>query len=500
MSKVRNLLKNGAYIGIMNIVSRASGLILNIFLVRMLTTDSFGLFAIFQRIMEKVSSMLRFGGFEISTHVLFADSKDREIKSTSSLLSVPLLLRIIFCLIFAVFFLLFPSYIATDILQQSALIPYMNFFVFACIAGAIEVLCEGVLKGLNLFKTISKINIAYALLILFLMPLFTNYYSLTGAIFAFTICLVLRSCSIITLALIESRRLGYTFSLNNFNSVLIKHIKIGLPSWAPVFIIAPASIYVISLLTSVAGIDDMAYYRVIVTCGVFIQLIPHSLMPAFITESANESDSEESSNFFDFNLKFTILISALVSTLLIGIMPLFISIVFGSAYALAVKFFLIYAFTMIVINCVNLFAGFLVSKKYAYALLFGNTAHGIFLVLVGMYLIPLYGLPGFLVTEFMAYLCSLIIYVIFFSINVKNASAIIYLLIRMLPFVVFLILAILFIDAIQPVVMRFLVSVIGAILISLLFWKTVLSRDEKIQFKDSLSKLPFIKNFILRND
>ena len=44
MSKVRNLLKNGAYIGIMNIVSRASGLILNIFLVRMLTTDSFGLF------------------------------------------------------------------------------------------------------------------------------------------------------------------------------------------------------------------------------------------------------------------------------------------------------------------------------------------------------------------------------------------------------------------------------------------------------------------------
>ena len=497
MSKLRNFIINGAYVGAMNLVSRASGLLLNVILVRMLTVDSFGLFALFQRIMEKVSMMIRFGGFETSTHVLLASSQEKDIKAAPSLFSVPLAIRIIFCLIFAILFLSFPTYIATNILKQSALIPYMNFFVFACIAAALEVLCDGVLKGLNLFKILSRINITFALILLLIMPLMTYYFSLTGAIFAFTICLVSRSSAVITIALIQSIKSGYTFSLQNFYRVLLMHIKIGFPSWLPVLIIAPAGIYVISLLTAVAGIDDMAYYRVIVTCGVFIQLIPHSLLPSFITESANESNEEESARFFYLNFKLTIITSVLIGILFLGIMPLFISIVFGSAFTLAVKFFLIYIFTMIVVNCTNVFSSFLIAKKYGNAMLFGNTAHGIFLAAVGTYVIPLYGLPGFLAAELAAWFGALIIYIIFFSYKIQSADSIIHLLIRMTPFVALFILITIALNTIQPVFLRFSASIIGSIFLGWLFWKTVLLRDEKKLFIDNLKQLSIYKKLKL---
>jgi len=498
MLKIQNFINNGVYMGAMNIISRASGLILNIFLVRMLTPDGFGVFALFQNLMEKITAIIRVGAFETSTHVLVATSDERNIKPTPSLLSVPFLIRISFCLIFAALFLIFPTYIAVNILKQPVLIPYMHFFVFTCVAGAIEVLCEGVLKGLNLFKSLSKINVAFALFLLLLMPPMTYFYSLTGAIFAFTFCVVARSSAIISIAVIQSRSAGYTFSLHNFFNILLKHLKIGLPTWLPVLIVAPVSIYVISLLTSVAGIDDMAYYRVIVTCGVFIQLIPHSLLPGFITVAANESNQEENSSFFNLNLKFTIFTSLILSVLLLGIMPLFISIVFGSAYALAVKFFLIYAMTMLVVNCANVFASFLMTQKYANALLYGNTSKGILLLIAGMYLIPLYGLPGFLMAEFIAYLGALIVYIIFFGVKIQSTYSIKYLLMRIMPFIMMSILATLAINFIQPVIIRFSVSAISAILLVYFFWKTALLHEERMQLKNYLEQLPFYKKFDIR--
>ncbi|MDB9770279.1 hypothetical protein OAB98_04960 [Gammaproteobacteria bacterium] len=498
MLKIQNFINNGVYMGAMNIISRASGLILNIFLVRMLTPDGFGVFALFQNLMEKITGIIRVGGLETSTHVLVATSDERNNKPTPSLLSVPLLFRLIFCLIFAALFLIFPSYMATNILKQPALIPYMHFFVFTCVAGSIEVLCEGVLKGLNLFKSLSKINVAFALFLLLLMPSMTYFYSLTGAIFAFTFCTVSRSSAIISIALIQSRRVGYVFSFHNFFGVLLKHLKIGLPTWLPVLIVAPVSIYVISLLTSVAGIDDMAYYRVIVTCGVFIQLIPHSLLPGFITVAANESNQEENISFFHLNLKFTIFISVVSCILLLGIMPLFISIVFGSAYALAVKFFLIYAITMVVINCANIFSSFLVAQKYANALLYSNTSKGILFLITGMYLIPLYGLPGFLMAEFIAFLGALIGYIIFFGVKIQGTYSIKYLLMRIIPFIIMAILATLAINFIQPVIIRFSVSAISAILLVYVFWKITLLHEERMQLKNYLEQLPFYKKFNIR--
>lgn len=498
MSKIQNFINNGAYIGIMTIVSRASGLILNIFLVRMLTPDGFGLFSLFQSLAERISAALRVGGFESSAHVLFATSDERNIKPTPSLLSVPLLIRIIFCLIFATLFFIFPSYIATNILKQSALIPYMHFFVFACVAGALEVLCEAVLKGLNLFKTISKINIAFALFLLVLMPLMTYFYSLTGAIFAFTISIVARSSAVIATTLVQSRGLGYTFSLHNFFSILLKHLKIGLPTWLPILVLTPASIYVISLLTSVAGIDDMAYYRVIVTCGAFIQLIPGSLLPGFITASANASNQEESVSFFNLNLKFTIFTSVVISILLIGVIPLFISIVFGSAYALAVEFFAIYVFIVLAINCSNVFASFLMAQKYANAVLYCQTSHGILLVTAGMYLIPLYGLAGFLVVELIACLGALVIYIIFFGIKIQSTNSIAYLLMRMIPIVSMFTVAMLAINSIQPVIMRFSVSVISAIFLGYLFWKTALLQEERKQLKNYLEQFPMYQKLKIK--
>ena len=179
-------------------------------------------------------------------------------------------------------------------------------------------------------------------------------------------------------------------------------------------------------------------------------------------------------------------------------MPLFISIVFGSAYALAVKFFLIYAMTMLVVNCANVFASFLMTQKYANALLYGNTSKGILLLIAGMYLIPLYGLPGFLMAEFIAYLGALIVYIIFFGVKIQSTYSIKYLLMRIMPFIMMSILATLAINFIQPVIIRFSVSAISAILLVYFFWKTALLHEERMQLKNYLEQLPFYKKFDIR--
>lgn len=155
----------------MNIMSRASGLILNIFLVRMFTPDGFGVFDLFQNLMEKITAIIRVGGLEASTHVLVATSDERNIKPTPSLLSVPLLIRISFCLIFASF-LIFPTYIAVNILKQPALIPYMHFFVFACVACALIVYI--IFFGVKIQSTYSIKNLLMRIIPFIIMSIFAT--------------------------------------------------------------------------------------------------------------------------------------------------------------------------------------------------------------------------------------------------------------------------------------------------------------------------------------
>ena len=494
MSKLSHFFQNSLYLGIMNVMSKASGLALNIFLVRILTPETFGLFALFQRLVEKVSSAIRVGGFEASTHVLTASNQTKNVEFNPFIISTPFFLRLGICIFAAGIFFTYPEFIATNILRQVSVTPYMAFLTIAACAAAMEVLSEGILKGLNQFKILSKVNIIFAFLLLIAIALASFFYDIAGSIISLSLCLITRSVIVCAIAMIHAKKAGFRLIPKDSIDVLSQHIKIGLPFYIPVLIAAPVGIYALSLLIDIAGIDDMAYYRVIITCAVFIHVIPQSILPVFITSTANEESPEENYAFIYSNLKFTILFSTIVSILLIGILPLFISIVFGSEYALAVKYFVIHAITIVLVVIYNIISSYFLAKKKVHFFLFSSIAHSIGFLFASIFLIPRYGLPGFLVAELIAYIICVLVAIITFGKKIELNNKIFIFVLRCLPFGILFILSMFGIDNIELVVLRLSSSLIIAIFLALFFWKTILSTDNKEVLKTALSqKLSFIR-------
>ncbi|MDA9800000.1 oligosaccharide flippase family protein [Gammaproteobacteria bacterium] len=494
MSQISNLFKNGLYVGIMNVMSRASGLILSVLLVRILTPETFGLFALFQRIMEKISAAMRLGGFEASTQVLSASNHKNNPNFNPFLVSTPFFLRVLICMSLVVVFSFYPEYIAKNILQQVSLTPYMTFLAFGSAFGAVEVLSEAILKGLNQFKVFSKVNIIFAFILLPVIAVATYFYDVAGSIISLSLCLVARSFIVTGLAAFHAKRIGLSFLPNDFLNTLFQHLKIGLPFYIPILISTPVWIYALSMLTSIAGVDEMAYYRIIITCGIFIHIIPYSLLPVFITSAANEKNSAENISFFYFNMKFTIFISSLIAILLIGILPIFISIIFGSEYALVVKYFVIHGITMIIIACCNVVTSFFLARKQANFVLYANFLQSIVFLGTSMLLIPRFGLPGILVAECISYIACLLAAIILFGVKTEMNYKIFIFVLRCLPFATLFSISIFSIDSIEPVILRFTISIIIAVFLVLFFWKTILSLDDKHAVEITLfRKIPFMR-------
>ena len=480
----------------MTIFNRVGGFILNILLVRFFSADNFGLFALFQRVSEQVNSILRVGGLESSTHVLVARYQDKPKQNFTSLISVVMVFRFITCALLAIIFSIDAEYFVSEVLKQPALLPYKYLLLITAMAGSLEVLSEGILKGLGRFQALSNINIIFSIISVFLISSLAYFFGVTGSIIALATCLSLRSVFVIFCGILFSQKSGFNFSLDNFLGVLIKNFQIGLPNYLPVLITAPANIYAISLLTSVAGIDDIAYYRVIITCGVLIQVIPYSFLPVLISSTASKIGEDESADFMLENIKYMVSISSIIGLSFFGIMPLFISIAFGNEYALAVKFFEIYLFTMIVVNCLNILVSFFLARQLAKFNLLINSFAGIILFASASYLIPLSGLPGFLIAEFIGYFSALFLAIYIYYKKINNGKKIFSLVISFLPFGIIFCASILAVDSLDRVILRFFTSISCAVLLASIFWRSMLLNEDRTKFRNYLLNTNFIKRIL----
>ena len=150
--------------------------------------------------------------------------------------------------------------------------------------------------------------------------------------------------------------------------------------------------------------------------------------------------------------------------------------------------------TMNVISCVNVFINFFLAKKQAHLVFFTNALQAIAFFAASIFLISNFGLPGMLVAECISYLVSLLAAIIFFSIKVEINYKIFNFLLKCVPFIIFFIISIFSIDYIQPVIIRFITSVIIVVFLALFFWQTVLSQEDKHALKIGFfQKIPLIR-------
>ena len=278
-----------------------------------------------------------------------------------------------------------------DILNYVLVLAVFVFFLI------LEIQTEFLLRGLQQFKFLSIIQISFTLISIISISISTYFFSLDGAIISLTLTGSLRSIFMILGTIYILHALKVTLVFHDFWRTLISHIKVGTPHSIEAAILGPVNLYLIYLLTSNFGVDELAYQRIIYSIGSIIMVIPFAIQATFLSEGVVKSnDGSNLEAFFLRNLKFVFFVSLLVVIIISGVLPLLIKLAFGSDYSAAVDLSLTYLNLFILINVFNLTTSFFLTNNKI-SLDFYSRILQVFLFLAfGSMLIEIMGLRGYL--------------------------------------------------------------------------------------------------------
>ena len=268
------------------------------------------------------------------------------------------------------------------------------------------------------------------------------------------------------------------------------HIKVGTPHSIEAAILGPVNLYLIYLLTSNFGVDELAYQRIIYSIGSIIMVIPFAIQATFLSEGVVKSnDGSNLEAFFLRNLKFVFFVSLLVVIIISGVLPLLIKLAFGSDYSAAVDLSLTYLNLFILINVFNLTTSFfLTNNKISLDFLLTYSSGFLFLAF-GSILIEIMGLRGYLIAGVLGYAISFLTSIFFLRYILKFRLTIQYIIYRFSFIYLFFYLILNFILSIDPVIHRFLSSCSGSIILVTLAYLFILDEIEKANVKSYIKKI-----------
>tara|TARA_B100000963_G_scaffold361806_1_gene399814 strand:+ start:19507 stop:21036 length:1530 start_codon:yes stop_codon:yes gene_type:complete len=479
-----SFLTNVNYQILMVIVQRLSGLLLNVLLVKFLAPQSFGIFALFQRLAETTTSVYRIG-LPASSQVLIASPIDKSIKNydQGSLIGSALTLNFIIIVLGTFFLLFFKDFASEQIYQQPSIKPWILCLIIFCLFQALENTIDGILKGFNRFKKLGLFNSYIAFPYLILVPIFTWLFSLKGAIYIITFFQVVRTVFYAIFMLSELKIVDIKMNFKEFYSSAIDHLKIALPFYLPYLILAPVTIYLLSLLTDQDGLESMAYLKILVSIGTIIFAIPNAIVAVFLTRFAEEEDYSEDkkdlNRLFALNLKLVWLFSIISSLILVSVLPIIISILFGDEYKSILEMIPYYLPTITLLNMFNIFSYAFLARKNANSVMLMHVVFGIAWYFLGIYLIPSLGLTGYLISEvfsyFLAVVAAIMSYHFFFKPSIGFYESLTKIFLAMLAI---FILAFYF-NGVGEIIYRVLIFGSSCLVLLVLFWFLFLDSREK---------------------
>ena len=478
---------NVNYQVLMVTVQRISGFLVNILMVQFLTPQSFGVFSLFQRLCEQTTQFLRVG-LSISTQVLVASTDTHEQKTSpkGSLIGAALLINFIAIIFGALFLIIFRDFISEELFQQPSIKPWMYCLILFCVFQALSNILEGVIKGLNQFKIFGLFNSYLALVFCILVPIFTAFFSLKGAIYMITFIKIMETLIYIFFTLQTVGKEKIKININNFYNSTQEHLKIAAPFYAPTLVSAPVMVFLYKLLTEHGGLESMAYLKIMVSIGTIVLVIPTAINTVFLSRFAGENELDQTKNnleaLFLLNFKVICVLSILVSLATLSILPVLIGYLFGSglgSYEAVISSAPYFFPTLTVINLYNLTTSALLARKNANTVMISNLMVSLSWFLAGMILIPSFAFNGYLLTELLGFFCGLIISIFLFSRVFEISSKLykVFFKILILGLVVFSL--VFYLNEILRIFYRVLVFGGTGFLCLILFWKYFFIKDEK---------------------
>ena len=478
-----SFLTNVNYQILMVMIQRISGFLINIILVKFLTPQSFGIFSLFQRLAETTTSVYRLG-LSASSQVLIAAPEDKKNKyDKGSLIGSALGLNLAIIFVGTTFLIFFKDFASEEVFQQPSIKPWILCLILFCLFQAFENVLEGIIKGFSSFKRLGIFNSYIAILFLVFVPIFTWLFSLKGAIYIITFFQAFRTLVYIYFTLDNIRLSEIRINFKNFFSSCLAHMKIALPFYAPTLILAPVTIYLLSVLTVTAGLEAMAYLKILISLGMIVFSIPNAITAVFISRFAEEQDyskDKKNLNFlFTLNLKLVWIFSIISSLILIAVLPLIIGYLFGDEYETIIKIFPYYLPTITLVNLINIFSSAFLARQKAISAMIINIIMGFCWLLLGPNLISTFGLTGYLISEFLSYLLAFIFAIILYHTHFTPLSNFYNSVMKIALIMAIIFMPVFYLNNIPEIIYRILIFGSLCIFVLALFWFFLLNNREK---------------------
>ncbi len=484
---------NASYMILMVFLQRLSGLVVNIVLANLLMPATFGIFALFQRLCDTTSSVFRFG-LTISTQVLVAEPESKELLSTSkgSLIGAALLTNLIIIFLGSIYLVVFRDSVSQDLFQQESIKPWIYCLVIFCFFQAFENALEAILKGFGRFKIVGLFNSFIAIIFLIVAPIFVAFFSLKGAIYMYSFIQFLRAVFSIYYTYRTLGEEEITININNFIQSLRSHFVIAAPYYAPTLIAAPVSVILLSLLTKAGGLESMAFLKICVSMGMIVQVIPGAITTVFLSRFAEEDNSDNQGKLDDLflmNIKIVWIFSILSSLALLAILPAIVGYLFGGQYVDVIKSAPYYLPTVTLVVLYNIVTSALLARKFANSVMLSNIFCISLWFLVGSYLIPIFSLNGYFITElcgiFLGLLASLTFYVRYLNPDKGFYST----MIKIFIFSFLLFSSFFYLNEVLLIINRILIFGILALIVLFFSWFSLINKSEKLRIKEIVTTL-----------
>ena len=355
----------------------------------------------------------------------------------------------------------------------------------------------------RLIQRLGIFNSYIAILFLAFVPIFTWLFSLKGAIYIITFFQVFRTLVYIYFTLDNIRLSEIRINFKNFYSSCSAHLKIALPFFVPTLILAPVTVYLLSILTAEEGLEAMAYLKILISLGMIIFSIPNAITAVFISRFAEEKDYSNDKinlNFlFNLNLKLVWLFSIISSLILIAVFPLIIGFLFGNDYETVIKIAPYYLPTITLINLLNIFTSAFLARQKVYSVMTVNMVFGFCWLLIGPNLIFTLGLTGYLIAELLSYLLAFIFAAILYHFLFMPQSNFYNSIAKISLIMVIIFILVLYLNNIPEIIYRILIFGFLCIFLVTLFWFFLLNNRERSRMIDVLLDLTMKVKTFLKN-
>lgn len=409
MTLLTKYLKGAASLAIQSTFQRLIGIGMNVMLARWLDVASFGIFNAVINTANSGYGMVRLG-VDAAIHVHMAENtRHDERVGKESILGAGLILLGVAGGVAALLCFVLADLLASTVFNRPDLGIWLKFACLLILFQCLSQFCYAALVGLHQFTKYSTVMIATAIANLVIVAAGIHFGYLKGGlvanIFANAITIVCLGY-MLRLALRENH---LHISVKQFSLAAGQIMRLGLPFYLSGLVAVPVSYYVQGILTQHQGIESLGFVRVLATFNNLILFIPTSVAAATIsTLTQIRSDPMfEEKKFLEYtflNIKIIWFFCLVMAVAVFVALPYLIAALFGQAYMGALPAARISVFSAVFGVLMSTAGQAYFSQRRVGLIFIQVVIFSIVLGSVGIYLIPLWGLVGYVISELAGYL------------------------------------------------------------------------------------------------